>query len=207
MEVAASLGAGEGAALVKALLAQGLVERAGREVWSLSQAGRTFAAATAAKRLTRAAAERALAEFLQRVERVNANPYFLGKVTRLVLFGSMLNPATDRPSDIDLAVEIAPKEADFDHLVQQNYDRVEDLASMGRRFRNIIDVVGCWHWEVLRYLKGGSRAISLADYKVEKALVLAVPHRVLIGDDEPAPTPSSEAPMPRRRRRPRDCPF
>jgi hypothetical protein len=104
-------------------------------------------------------------------------------------------------------IRVYAKEADFDHFVQQNYDRVEDLAAMGRRFRNAIEVVGCWHWEVSRYLKGGSRAISLADYKVEKALVLAVPHRVLLGEEEPASNPSSEAPRPRRERRPRDCPF
>jgi hypothetical protein len=40
---------------------------------------------------------------------------------------------------------------------------------------------------VLRFLKSRSRAISLADYNMEKRPFLAVPHRMLLGDDEPAP--------------------
>ena len=43
---------------------------------------------------------------------------------------------------------------------------------------------GSWRF---RFLKGRSRAISLADYNVEKRLVRAVAHRMLLGDDEPAP--------------------
>ena len=65
-------------------------------------------------------------QFLGRVERVNNDPYFLGKVTRVVLFGSMLKPETERLSDIDLAVELASKEADFDRARVKNYERVEN---------------------------------------------------------------------------------
>jgi hypothetical protein len=62
--------------------------------------------------------------------------------------------------------------------------------------------------EVFRFLKGRSRALSLADYNVEKRLVLAVPHRMLLGDDEPtAPLASEDSPVPRLRRRSQECPF
>ena len=70
----------------------------------------------------------------------------------------------------------------------------------------------CWRQEVFRFLKGRSRAISLADYKLEKALVLTVPHRMLIGNDEPPP-PLEPAPVPEprtrrgQRRKNDDCPF
>ena len=90
----------------------------------------TFTAATAAKRLTRATAERALATFMERVARVNSDPYFLGQVTRVALFGSMLNPDTDRPSDIDLAVEIVPKIADWDSHIEKNNERVQELMTL-----------------------------------------------------------------------------
>jgi hypothetical protein len=51
--------------------------------------------------------------------------------------------------------------------------------------------------------------IFLSDYNVEKRLVLAVPHRVLLGETEelplePAPKATAQA---ARRRRQRDCPF
>ena len=79
--------------------------------------------------------------------------------------------------------------------------------TLGQRFRHTIDYAACWRLEVFRFLKSGSRAISLADYNVEKRLILAVPHRMLLGDDEPEPISAEHAPVPRVRRRSRDCPF
>ena len=143
------------------------------------------------------------------MEQANNDPYFLGKVTRVVLFGSMLKPEIERLSDVDLAVELASKEEDFDRARARNYERVEELALQGHRFRNFLDQEGCWYWEIFRFLKGQSRVIALADYFLEKTFVLTVPHRFLIGQPEQiamqaAPrTPKPAAPQ----RRPRDCPF
>ena len=146
----------------------------GRDAWTITQAGRTLSSATAAERITRATAEKALQQFLGRVERVNNDPHFLGKVTRLVLFGSMLKPEVERLSDVDLAVELASKEPDFDRARVKNYERVEELATQGHRFRNFLEREGCWYWEIFRFLKGQSRVIALADYSVEKTFVLTV---------------------------------
>jgi predicted nucleotidyltransferase len=209
LETAAALPPGTGRALAKALQTEGLIEASGSTAWTVTQAGRTFSAATAAKRVTRATAERALAQFLERVTRVNQNPYFLAKVTRLVLFGSMLNPEVDRLSDVDLAVELAAKETDFERARLLNYQRAEWLADQGRRFRNFLDWELCGYLEARQFLKGRSRVIALADYSVEKALVLAVPHRVLIGEPEPLVVDAAPAAPPSavRKRRPRGCPF
>src|SRR5580658_7916227 len=86
LETAAALAPGTGRALVEALRSEGLVEASGTGRWTLTQAGRTLAAATAAKPVMRATAERALSQFLERVKRVNENPYFLAKATKVVLF-------------------------------------------------------------------------------------------------------------------------
>jgi len=184
LESVASVDAGEGRALIKALLAEGLIGAAGRDAWKVTQAGQTLSSATAAKRVTRATAQKALQEFLGRVEQVNNDPYFLGKVTRVVLFGSMLKGEVERLSDVDLAVEVAPKEADFDRARVKNYERVEELTTQGHRFRNFLEQEGCWYWEVFGFLKGKSRVIALADYSVEKKFVLRVPHRFLMGQPE-----------------------
>ena len=53
------------------------------------KAGCTFSVATAAKPDTRVTAEEALAQFLDRVEQVNRDPYFSGKIVRVVLLGGM----------------------------------------------------------------------------------------------------------------------
>ena len=207
LEAAAGLPRGVGQELARALAAQGLIRKLQKDAWTICQAGITFTAATAAKRLARATAERALATFMERVARVNSDPYFLGQVTRVALFGSMLNPDTDRPSDVDLAVQIIPKIADWESHVEKNNERVQELMALGHHFRHTIEYAVCWHLEVFRFLKGGSRAISLADYNVEKRLILAVPHRMLLGADEPALISSDDLLVPRLGRRSGDCPF
>jgi len=209
LEAAAALSPGSGDALAAALRSEGLIEAAGPGKWTVTQAGLTLAAATAAKPVTRATAERALSEFLGRVTRVNQDAYFLSKVTRVVLFGSMLRPEVERLSDVDLAVELTPKEADCDRALAQNEQRAEEMENAGHHFRHFLERMCCGQLETFRFLKGRSRVISLADYKVEKAFVDAVPHRVIAGAREEAPADSAwNAPqLPRRLRPPRGCPF
>jgi DNA-binding IclR family transcriptional regulator len=102
LESAAGLTPESGRALVKALRSKGLIEPAGRAArWTITQPGQTLSSATAAKRVTLAIAENALQQFLRRVEQVNTDPYFLAKVTRAVLVGSILKPGPDRSSDVD----------------------------------------------------------------------------------------------------------
>ena len=121
----------------------------------------------------------------------------------------MLKPEVERVSDVDLAVEIVEKEADSERARSKNCDRVEELAAAGHRFRNVVEMAGCWHLEVFRFLKGRSRVIALADYAAEKSFVLAVPHRFLLG--EPEQCAAQDWPSKRKRtarqRRSDDCPF
>ena len=46
-------------------------------------------------------ADKALRQFPGPLERVNNDPHFLGKVTKVVLFGGMLKPKVERLSDVD----------------------------------------------------------------------------------------------------------
>src|ERR1019366_2641050 len=203
------VGGGGRPALVGVLRAEGLIEAAGRETWTITQAGQTFSSATAARLVTRATAERALSQFLERVNEVNQNPYFLAKVTRVVLFGSMLKPEAERLSDVDVAIELTRKNPDFARARGQNQRRAEELANLGRGFRNVLEWEGCWYWGAFRFLKGRSRVIALADFNAEKTFVLAVPHRFLIGEPEHVAvqlSPTTPAPAVRKRR-PRNCPF
>jgi predicted nucleotidyltransferase len=188
------------------LRTEGLIEASGKGTWAVTQAGRTFSAATAAKPVRRATAEKGLAEFLERMTQVNENPYLLAEATRVVLFGSMLKPEVERLSDVDLAVELVPKEMDRDLASLKNRQRAEELADQGRSFRNSLEWAAVWYLEAFRYLKGGSRVISLAHYSVKKTFVLAVPHRFLFGEPEQIAVPIAPRPVPRQRR-PRGCPF
>ena len=193
---------GEGHAFVRALVAAGLVERVEKGHWSITQAGKTLSSATAAPRVTRATAEKTLATFLGRVDHVNRNAEYLGRVVTVVLFGSMLRPEVDRLSDVDLAVEITPKEPNKDRAYALNERHVQILESVGVRFRGFLDRQFYWHQEVLRFLKGRSRVISLADLKAEGGFVMAAPHRILYANgawtaDAP---PRTKVPHLRRRK-------
>ena len=208
VEKLAAVSPKEAWALVKALDAEGLVERNGRarESWSVTQHGHSFGSATAARPITRQTAERTLAEFLDRVQQVNRNDYFLAKVTKVVLFGSLLRDDLDRLSDVDVAVQLEQKQQDVERARTLNNQRVAELTRTGQRFASFLERAAWWHRETFRFLKGRSRSISLADYQAEKAFVDKVPHRFLIGevDKNPAPAPS---PKRRRTRRRNECPF
>jgi hypothetical protein len=96
----------------------------------------------------------------------------------------------------------------LDRARAKNFERAEILAKQGHRIGNFLERQTCWHWEVFGFLKGRSRVIALADYAAEKAFVLTVPHRVLLGGAEPTATiPTPQTPRPAPNRRPRDCPF
>jgi predicted nucleotidyltransferase len=153
-------------------------------------------------------AEKALREFLARVERVNWDARFLGRVNRVVLFGSILRE-NDRLIDLDLAVEILPKIDDRARLEARNLRRIESLARAGHVFRDIFDIYLHWRREVFRFLKSGSRVISLADYIAEKSFIMNVPHPMLLGKEETVPAELPPEPKPRVKpgRLPRDCPF
>src|SRR5262249_23706108 len=133
-ERAAKLTPGTGRALAKALEAEGLIKSSRGAGWTVSQAGDTLAVATAAMPVSRQTAERALTQFMQRVARVNDDPYFVARVTRVALYGSMLRPEVKRLSDVDLAVQLVAKATDLDRLREANAERVEQLWIVGQRF-------------------------------------------------------------------------
>jgi predicted nucleotidyltransferase len=209
VQKAAALNSHQARALITALRRRGLVEsnpERNRGTWRTTQLGQAFGSAAMAKPIMRRTAERALAEFLKRVHRVNADAYFLAKVTKVILFGSMLRGGVNQLSDVDVAVQLEPKQLDREGGRMLNNKRVAALARKGRRFDGFLERELCWHVETFRFLKGRSRAIALVDYNVEKPFIDKVPHQFLVGqaDRNPAPAPSA---IKHGSRPPKDCPF
>ena len=203
----------EARAVVKAMEDAGFAESnrgRGPKTWTTTQLAQSFGSATVARPITRRTAEAALALFLARVDRVNSDDYFLAKVTRVVLFGSYLRAEANRLGDVDVAVELRPKEVDRGRLRELNARRVTETESKenGHRFNRMLDRESWWQMETFRFLKSRSRSISLVDYSTEKAFVDRVPHKVIFSVREERP--KSALPRPtaiRRARRPKDCPF
>ncbi len=176
--------------------------------WEITAAGQRLSSATAAKPIARGTGDKALREFMVRVEEVNRDARFLGRVNRVVLFGRMLRENVDRVSDVDLGVEVLPKIADREDFAARNARHIESLLRAGHAFRDPLDAQLHWRREVLQFLKGRSRVLSIANYAAEKSLIMNVPHCMLLGEEEHVPATPPEPFRPAKAsRRPRDCPF
>ena len=125
----------------------------------------------------------------------------------MVLFGSMVKPEVDRPSDVDIAVEIVPKEADRELAREKNERRAQELEAKGHYFRGLLDRHVCLYREVFTHLKGRSRVISLVDLRVEGEIVWAAPHQILYSERGWKPYIPPPPPIVRPAPPVDDCPF
>lgn len=147
--------------LIKDLQALGLIET-NKDMhspgyWNNTIAGNALALAKASKPITRATADRALKEFLERCHRVNSDPGYHYYVKRCLLFGSYLSES-DRIGDVDLALDIRRK------LNAPPVDLVHPFGEYER---------------VCRYLKSRSRSLSLHILHEEDGFYKRIPHKVL----------------------------
>lgn len=130
------------------------------QLWRNTTKGNALALASAAKPILRNTAEKKINEFLARVKEVNSNEYYLYKIRKVILFGSYLGEA-EKLGDIDLAIEIIPKETDPDKFQKLSNDRSEEAKYCGRHFSNYLEELYWPQSEVLKYLKSRSRSISI----------------------------------------------
>jgi len=154
----------------------------GRPLWGNTVAGNALAMASAAKPVRRATAEKKVAEFLERVRRVNEDPYYLYKVTRVEVFGSYLTDQ-EKLNDVDLAVELEPRYQDRDQQQAYERERTEEAARKGRTFRHFVDAMAWPRNETLLFLKSRSRTISLHD--ISDLIRMQAESRTLFVADDP----------------------
>ena len=140
--------------------------------------GAALAQANAGKSTRREVAERRLEEFLQRVSQVNEEARFLHKVTKVVLFGSMLK-SSPVVNDIDLAIKTMRKENDFEKYDSLCEDHSQDAEDNGKKFRSWFERQFWAEQEVWDFLRNRSRLISLLEYDRNEPIVLSGPHKVL----------------------------
>jgi predicted nucleotidyltransferase len=81
---------------------------------------------------------------LARVDQINREERFPAKVTKVVVIGSYLRTDVDRLSDLDIAVELQPKEVNWERLRELTRKRAEQLQAAGHRF-NWLEVEYWWH--------------------------------------------------------------
>ena len=114
-----------------------------------------------------------------RVFNVNSSKYYLYKVSNVIIFGSYLSKI-DRINDIDVAVEILPK-FEKDEQLKRNMKRIEEVEVKGKYFSCFIDRLFYPEMEVFKFLKSGSRAISL--HRSSDGILEQVEQKVIYQED------------------------
>jgi len=166
------LGAGQDAARdgMRAFEAAGYIERTerahfGGSWWTTSVKGNALANASFGKPISRATATRLLAGVIERARTYDADPDRLLTITEIVVFGSYLDPATDPPGDLDLAISMVRRETSGERYV----DKVLEYArASGRSFSAFHDRLYWPAREVRMILKNRSPAISITDEDIRK---------------------------------------
>lgn len=150
--------------LISALLAEGFIEVEsgdGYGVWELTTKGRSLANVSFSPRVHRSTADRALRDFLDRVDEVNRDNHWLMKVSRAVVFGSYLDPEVERLGDVDIGLALEWKEQDpsaRDQLIRQYLQRAKE---QGRTFPTFFAEISAPQVDIWRFLRSRSRTLKL----------------------------------------------
>jgi len=150
--------------LIETLIQQGLIRLNEKEtnerrlpLYELTDDGREFRRATAAKPVHRKKADEAIKGLMERVRIVNEDDSFLYRVTTVILYGSYVRGA-ERPADVDLAIDVERKISDFTKFHEACWKHLNDS---GREYRRIGYEFDFPRDEVLVFLRQRKRTLSL----------------------------------------------
>jgi hypothetical protein len=145
-----------------ALESVGYVERVPRskDEWRNTESGNTVAGVSKARPIKRDTADEKLEEFVTRAHKVNDDPHYLFRVAEAVVYGPYLT-GTEKLKNIDVAVELQPKEKKREKHEQRMKERADEAAAAGKRFASFAKRRDWGRQEVIDFLKSRSRAISI----------------------------------------------
>ena len=180
----------------------------GEQSWKRTVKGGALANALFSKPVSRQSAEKTMSEFLHRVQQVNSNTRFLYGVRKVIVFGSFLS---DAPfvGDLDLAVDLCPKEKDPRKHSELIRARANEATSCGRRFRDYVEALRFAEQEVMMFLKARTRTLQLTC--CDDGVLDITESRVIYESPEQDPAvpmnPVSKQRVRRLRKSDADCPF
>lgn len=152
--------------------------------YTVTNAGQALARASAARRISRETAEKALQDFMKRVHLVNVDPRYLFSVKMVAVFGSFLEVCTNL-GDVDVAVDLRPR-IPLDEKGDWVKTFREHAWNSGRSFSTFEEEVDWPRREVLLALKSRKRSISIQPWLsfVEMSKAPDFQFKVLIGEQE-----------------------
>jgi len=127
--------------------------------YKLTAKGVRLAQASAVSRMPRMRADRIVADFMERVQEVNANPEYMYRIPTVVVYGSYVR-GEPTLGDVDVAVDLEAK-CDSAHAREWSEKRVQAALARGRSFSSFEDILGWPEAEVMLHLKARTRGLSL----------------------------------------------
>jgi hypothetical protein len=150
--------------------------RGAKDTWQNTSSGNTVAGVSTAKPIKRETAADKLEEFVERAHKVNDDRRYLYRVARAVVYGPYLTD-TAKLKNIDIAVDLQPKEKNKNRHEQRMKERADEAAAGGKHFASFAKRRDWGRQEVLDMLKGRSRAIAIRDLT---GWILGQPHKDLL---------------------------
>ena len=145
------------------------IEKNPKTEYQLTMKGQALCAARSVPPMNKEKADKIFKEFMQRVEEINNNSYYLCKVEKLLLFGSYLNFDKDDYGDIDIAFELKRKIDNFDEYEKARKKRIKEMEEKGKYFSSFMDEMFFPEKEVILKLKNKCQYISL--HRVEDEIL------------------------------------
>lgn len=167
-----------GASLLKELLALGYVVNKSGNKYEVTTKGNALAQVKFVARMNKIKADKVFGEFMKRVERINEDDTYIYRVSKLILFGSYLNPTANDYGDIDIAYELEQKINDNEAFFEAHQCVIDNAKKNGKVFSSFIDEIGHPEILVLRYLKNKSPYISL--HTTKDIELLSAPHKQIL---------------------------
>lgn len=150
--------------IIKSLLQKELVQIELKGDYTLSDNGYMLCRARSVSPIKKEKADKLFNEFLQRVNEVNNDDFYLWKVEKLYLFGSYLDKTKDDYGDIDIGYILERKITDSVKYNKLRMERLNAKLAEGKQLISIDDKLSFPKKDVLLKLKNKCRYISLQPY-------------------------------------------
>jgi hypothetical protein len=115
--------------------------------------------------VTRETADRLLDNLRTRAKEIDADPQYLYGISRLAVLGSYLT-AKDKLGDIDIAVELGPKERD----PERHWKACDEQRKNGPRGQSFIESISWPELRVIQALRVRHSSFSFHEYRELAAL-------------------------------------
>ena len=132
-----------------------------RRKYQLTIKGQALCVARYTNPLNKEKADKLFQEFMERVEEINSNEFYLYRVSKIVLFGSYIDPEKTDYSDIDIAFELSRKAKSHEEFMEMDEQRIKEAELAGKSFPSFFDQIGYTERVVLLKMKNKCRYISL----------------------------------------------